>query len=191
MNNQIWIGVGVALLVAVVVAVVFWLIARRRQESIADTLKAIAIAERTDVTIPDGNGGLIHLEYLIFTAKGLIVLDSKSVTGVVFASDGMEEWTSIEKQRRFGFRNPQPALLDRIAALRLLARDIPVTGHVVFGPGADFSKGRPSHVIKQDELRERYGKPDEAELERVIAAFSPQWENVVAACEPSFRLKPG
>jgi hypothetical protein len=53
---------------------------------------------------------------------------------------------------------------------------------------ADFSKGRPTHVIKPDELRERYSKPGHAELERVVDAFSPQWERVVAACEPSFRL---
>ncbi|HSG64526.1 MAG TPA: nuclease-related domain-containing protein, partial [Gammaproteobacteria bacterium] len=140
------------------------------------------------VSLPDGNGGLIHIEHLIFTAKGLVILDVKTIDGIVFASDSMTEWTSIAKQRRFAFRNPQPALLDRVAALRLIAKDVPVSGYVVFMAEADFSKGRPTYVIKPEELRARYAKPGQAELERVIAAFSPQWERVVAACEPSFRL---
>jgi hypothetical protein len=167
---------------------VIWLWRRRNRDSMAGAIKAISIDARTDVTVPDGNNGLIHLEHLIFTAKGLLVLDTKSVSGIIFASDSMAEWTAIEQQQRFAFRNPQPALLDRIAALRLIARDIPVSGHVAFLASADFSKGRPSHVIHPDELLERYGKPGHAELERVIDAFSPQWEQVVAATEPSFRL---
>ena len=187
MNTQITAAALVAGLL-LLVGVAIWLLRRRRRESMAAVIKAISIDARTDVTIPDGNDGLIHLEHLIFTAKGLLVLDTKSVTGVIFASDSMAEWTAIEKQQRFAFRNPQPALLDRVAALRLVAKDIPVAGHVAFLPGADFSKGRPTHVIQLDELLARYGKPGHAELERVIAAFSPQWERVVAICEPSFSL---
>lgn len=168
-----------------------WISRRRRCGGLAEVLRAIRIAAKTDISLPDGNGGLIHLEHLMLTAKGLLVLDVKTVDGIVFASDSMAEWTAIAKQRRFTFRNPQPALLDRVAALRLIAKDIPVSGYVVFTAGADFSKGRPTHVIKPDELRERYSKPAHAELERVVDAFSPQWERVVAACEPSFRLAAG
>lgn len=188
MNTTLLLGVGAAAVVVSMAAGLVWLWRRRRRGSMAEVLRAIRIASKTDVSVPDGNGGLIHLEHLVLTAKGLLVLDVKQVDGIVFASDGMAEWTAIGKQRRYTFKNPQPALLDRIAALRLLAKDIPVTGHVVFLAGADFSKGRPTHVIQPDELRERYLKPAQAEVERVVAAFSPQWELVVAACEPSFRL---
>jgi len=186
-NNQVIVG-AIAAGLLLVVGLAAWWFKRRRGESMAGVIKAISIDSRTDVSVPDGNGGLIHLEHLLFTAKGLLVLDTKAVTGIVFASDSMAEWTAIEKQQRFAFRNPQPALLDRVAALRLLANAIPVAGHVAFLAAADFSKGRPTHVIHPDELLERYGKPGHAELERVIEAFSPQWEQVVAACEPSFSL---
>lgn len=188
MNTVLIFGLAAGLAVSALLVAGVWIWRRRRRGGLAEVLRAIRIAAKTDISLPDGNGGLIHLEHLIFTAKGLVVLDVKTVDGIVFASDGMPDWTAIAKQRRFTFRNPQPALLDRIAALRLIAKDIPVSGHVVFMAGADFSKGRPTHVIKPDELRERYSKPGHAELERVVEAFSPQWERVVAACEPSFRL---
>ena len=187
MNDQVIVGTVAAGLL-LVVGLAAWWFKRRRGESMASVIKAITIDSRTDVTVPDGNGGLIHLEHLLLTAKGLVVLDTKTVTGIIFASDKLAEWTAIEKQQRFAFRNPQPALLDRVAAVRLLANAIPVMGHVAFLAAADFSKGRPTHVIHPDELLERYGKPGHAELERVIDAFSPQWEQVIAACEPSFSL---
>lgn len=188
MNTETWLIAAAAAGFVLTVVLVIVVLRRRRRESMAGVIEAISIDARTDVSLPDGNDGLIHVEHLIFTAKGLLVLDTKAMTGMIFASDGMAEWTAIEKQQRFAFRNPQPALLDRVAALRLIAKDIPVSGHVAFLAGADFSKGRPTHVIHPDELLERYGKPGHAELERVIDAFSPQWERVVASCEPSFNL---
>lgn len=191
MNNNFILMLALAAAGVLAAAVLLWIWRRRRRDSVADALRAIGIASMTDVSVPDGNGGLIHLEHLVFTARGLVVLDVKHVNGIVFASDGMSDWTAITKQRRYTFKNPQPALLDRVAALRLLAKDIPVAGHVVFLTSADFSKGRPTHVIKADELRERYSKPAHAELERVIDAFSPQWERVVAACQPPFSLARG
>ncbi|NNC64654.1 MAG: NERD domain-containing protein [Gammaproteobacteria bacterium] len=173
---------------AIAVLGAVWLWRRRKEGKLRSVLKAIAISSQTDVTLPDTNRGKIHLEHLIFTAKGLLVLDVKNISGVVFGSDATEEWTTIDNAQRFSFRNPQPALLDRVAALKLVARDIPVEGYVVFPATADFSKGRPSHVIQPDELAERFSKPARADLERITDAFSPQWERVVATCEPSFKL---
>ena len=173
---------------ALAILAAVWFRRRRREGELKRVLKAIRIASQTDVSLPDGNQGQIHVEHLIFTAKGLLVLDVKNVSGVVFASDSMEEWTTIDNAQRFPFRNPQPALLDRIAALKLVARHIPVEGYIVFPAAADFSKGRPTYVIQPDELAERFSKPARADLERVIDAFSPQWERVVATCEPSFKL---
>ncbi len=177
---------GAVLMLGVIGTV--WLWRRRRKGRLEGVLNAIQIASKTDISLPDTNQGQIHLEHLVFTAKGLLVLDVKNVSGVVFGSDSMAEWTTIDNAQRFTFRNPQPALLDRVAALKLVARDIPVEGYVVFPAAADFSKGRPTYVVQPDELAERYAKPDRAELERIIDAFSPQWERVVATCEPSFKL---
>ncbi len=188
MESSLIIGLAAGGALAFVALVSIWLWRRRRQGTLASVLKSITIASRTDISLPDINQGQIHVEHLILTAKGLLVLDVKKVSGVVFGSDAMEEWTTIDNAQRFTFRNPQLALFDRVAALKLVARDIPVAGYVVFPATADFSKGRPSHVIQPDELAERFSKPARADLERIIDAFSPQWERVVAACEPSFKL---
>ncbi len=160
---------------------------RRRHRGAADVLRAIAVASMRDILLPDGMGGQIHLQHVLLTARGILVLDIKTFTGTVFASDRMDEWTVIGGKQRFTFPNPQPALYNRVAALRAVARDVPVAGHILFLEDADFSKGRPGDVIFPDELRARYGKPDAAELERLVEAFQPHWEKVQEVSEPAPR----
>jgi hypothetical protein len=113
-----------------------------------------------------------------------VVIDVKQFEGAIFGSDRMDEWTVIGRQGRFTFPNPQGTLYDRVAALRQLVRDVPVTGHVLFAPGADFSKGRPKDVVLPAELSELYAKPDRAELDKVRDELRPHWELVKQATEP-------
>jgi hypothetical protein len=96
----------------------------------------------------------------------------------------MAEWTVISSNGRFTFANPLGTLYDRVAALRQLVRDVPVAGFVLFDTGADFTKGRPRDVLLPTELLERFSKPEGADLERLLVAFSPHWERVKAAIEP-------
>ncbi|MFS8607636.1 MAG: NERD domain-containing protein, partial [Gammaproteobacteria bacterium] len=109
--------------------------------------------------------------------------DTKHFEGMIFGSDRMDEWTVMTKNRRFTFPNPQHALYDRIAAIRRLVRDIPVHGHVVFSPLANFSKGRPKEVLLANEFVEHYRKPDRAEIERIKADFWPYWAEIKASIE--------
>jgi hypothetical protein len=102
--------------------------------------------------IPDGDDGEIHVEYALLTGRGVIVLDIEEVEGIVFGSDAMEDWTVMSDQRRFTFGNPQHALFDRMAAVKRLLPDIPVTGYVAFTSKAKFNKGKPSNVIMLDDL---------------------------------------
>ena len=81
--------------------------------------------------------------------------------------------------------NPLGTLYDRVAALRQLVRDVPVAGHVLFGGGADFTKGRPRDVLSAAELTVLYHRPDAADLERLLVAFEPHWDRVKAAIEPA------
>ncbi len=179
--------VAIAAAILALALVYFWR-RRRRRGGVAEALHAIGVDSLQDILLPDGIGGQIHLQHVLLTAQGLVVLEVKTVKGVVFASDRMDEWTVIGRTGRFSFQNPQRALHDRVAALRSQARDIPVAGHVVFSEQADFSKGRPTEVIFPDELRARYAKPERVELERFMEAFYPHWEKVQEASRPAPRV---
>jgi hypothetical protein len=184
-SSETWIwwaaAGGAVVLVAAGVLLVRW---RNRGPLLAQALQSVAIDRLHDVLVPDGNGGQIQIEHLLLTANGVLVIDVKAFEGTIFASDRMEEWTVIGRQGRFTFPNPQTTLYDRVAALRQLVRDVPVSGHVLFCAAADFSKGRPRDVVLPAELVERYRKPERADLERLLEAFAPHWDQVKAAAEP-------
>ena len=179
---EIAAGIAAALLL---VGLVVWLVWRRKRgPELARALEAVAIERLQNVLVPDGMGGHIQVEHLLLTGQGLVVIDAKSFAGTIFASERMAEWTVIGKQGRFTFPNPLGTLYDRVAALRQLVRDVPVAGFVLFAGGADFTKGRPRDVLSAAELIERYRRPDQADLERLLVAFAPHWDRVKAAIEP-------
>jgi hypothetical protein len=175
-------GAGAGLLLVLVAAWMLW--RRRGGPEVARALEAVSIERLQNVLVPDGMGGHIQVEHLLLTGQGLLVIDAKSFAGTIFASERMAEWTVIGKDGRFTFPNPLGTLYDRVAALRQLARDVPVAGYVLFGGGADFTKGRPRDVLSAAELVERYRRPDTADLERLLVAFAPHWDRVKAAVQP-------
>jgi len=157
---------------------------RRRRGNLDPLLHAVSVESLHDILLPDHMGGEIHLQHVLLTAKGLVVLDVKTVRGTVYGGDRLDEWTVIDHARRFTFPNPQPALYDRVAALKSVAKDMPVTGYILFLEKAEFTKGRPADVIFPDELQTRYRKPEKVELERLMEAFDSHWERVQAVSEP-------
>jgi hypothetical protein len=183
-NPQYALIGGVGALVAVV-ALLGWMLWRRRGgPELKQAIDAVAIERLQNVLGPDGMGGQIHVEHLLLTAQGLVVIDAKSFAGTIFAGERMAEWTVIGKQGRFTFPNPLGTLYDRVAALRQLVRDVPVAGHVLFAGGADFTKGRPRDVLSANELVERYRRPEKEDLERLLVAFAPHWDRVKEAIQP-------
>ena len=188
--SNYWIAIAAAAGLLLLLALGGWLLwRRRRKRPLTSVLDAVSVESVRDVLIPDGMGGRIQIDYLLLTARGLVVLDIKDIRGTVFASDRMDEWTAINDRRRFGFQNPQSALYDRLAAIRLVIRDVPLSGHILFPEQADFSKGKPKDIILPDELLARYQKPEEAELERLMEAFYPHWERLCEVFE-SFESRP-
>ena len=185
MKPEYWILLVGALIAALVAFVVWRVWLRRGTLTLAGALGSVAIDRVQDVLLPDGMGGQIQIEHLLLTASGLLVIDVKVFEGTIFASERMAEWTVIGKKGRFTFPNPLGTLYDRVAALKQLVRDVPVTGLVLFDEHADFSKGRPRDVLSPTELMERYARPEQADLERLLVAFAPHWERVKAATEPA------
>jgi hypothetical protein len=105
-----------------------------------------------------------------------LILELKDVQGTVFGGDKLQDWTVINKQRRYTFSNPQPALYDRIAAVRQIVREVPVAGRILFLDGAEFAKGTPGLVSTLAQLVSEFGEPDKKAAKFKIEAFKPHWE---------------
>ncbi|MBN1237186.1 MAG: NERD domain-containing protein [Gammaproteobacteria bacterium] len=191
MPTEYWILIAGAVAVVALSALLVVLVWRRRRPEIARVLRGAAIDSAYDVLVPNGMGGQIHIEHLLLTSKGVVIVDVKGYEGTIFGSDRMDEWTVMTRdKRRFTFPNPQDTLYDRIAAIRRLVRDIPVSGHVLFSSAADFTKGRPREVILAHEFVEEYRKPDKAELEQLKESYIPMWERIKESLEPANALQP-
>lgn len=163
------------------VLLLIWLYVRKRgadSHSLPKVLNAIAFERIEGLIIPKADEGEIQIDHLLLTAQGLLIVDIKDVQGIVFGSDKMQDWTVIANDHRFTFGNPQPALYDRIAAVRQIVRQVPVAGRIVFLDGAEFTKGVPGLVCNLQELLDEFGENDKAAAKRKIEAFLPHWEQI-------------
>jgi len=109
-----------------------------------------------DRLVPDGMGGGFHVDFLLLTLRGVVVIDLRDVRGNIFGGDQMAEWTVMDGPRRFTFTNPQSALYDRIAAVKAVAGDVPVEGRIVFTRRGRFPKGLPKWTLMLDGLRAEF-----------------------------------
>jgi len=166
---------------AAVIALVAWLYlllrAYRNRKAIEAAIGSVAYEMLKNVLIPNGNGGQIHVHYLLLTQRGLLVADLLDRPGAIFGGDQMIEWTAIGKKRRYTFPNPQHALYDRMAAVRLLTGEVPVEGRLLFTLRSEFPKGKPRNVLRIDDLTDDFPPVDKARG-NITAAFGDVWANV-------------
>jgi Nuclease-related domain len=162
-----------------VVFLLLLLLFRRRATTgltLSGVLSDIAYERVDGLVIPNVDEGEIQIDHLLLTAQGLLIIDIKDVTGSVFGSDKMQDWTVISNDRRFTFTNPQPALFDRIAAVRHIVRQVPVAGRILFLDGAEFTKGVPGLATTLQKLREEFGDSDKSAAKMKIETFRQHWE---------------
>ena len=176
---------GAVLLAAMFVAIKVFL-KRRTKRRNEQRIDAIAYEVLRNVLIPNGNGGQLHINYLLLTERGLLVVDLFDVPGSVFAGDQMLQWTSIGRKQRYQFTNPQHLLYDRMAAIKLLAGNIPVDGCLMFTTRSEFPKGKPKFVVRIDQLDDEFPVVDRLRG-NVIGAFNDIWRNVKAHAQPNMR----
>jgi hypothetical protein len=133
--------------------------------------------ERVDgLVIPNTDDGEIQIDHLLLTSQGLLIIDIKDIQGTVFGSNKMQDWAVITENRRFTFSNPQPALFDRIAAVRHIVREVPVSGRILFLDGAKFTKGMPELVCSLADLQADFGEADKSAAKIKIESFRQHWE---------------
>ena len=170
---------GGVLLAALVAAGVYL----RRRASMAArierALKRISHDLLQDIHLPDGMGGHIHIDVLLLTNRGFIVLDVKDIPGTLFGADKMQEWVVMNRRSRHVFRNPLPGLHDRLAVLRTHVRDVHTEGYLVYTENGRFTKGKPSETLMLNELVETLGPAGEDYPQ----AFDATWREIRALAE--------
>ena len=186
-----WIGLGAAGLLLAALAF-FGLRAyqrRARRKSLLARLERVASAAAHQVLVPDGMGGFIHIDHILLTPRGILVLDTRRVAGLIFGGDQMSDWTVMGRGHRYTFDNPQPALYDRIAAVKALVGDVPVEGRLLFSNVGKFTKGIPKWVVMLDGIEVEFPVVD-----RGNQVFAPSeqyqngWNRLVAQLRPSPHL---
>src|SRR5271165_1486408 len=186
-----WIGIGAALLFLGAAGFLGLRAYRRRsrRRSLLARLERIAFGAAHQVLVPDGMGGFIHIDHLLLTPRGVLVLDTRRVAGLIFGGDQMSDWTVMARGHRYTFDNPQPALYDRIAAVKALTGDVPVEGRLLFSNVGKFTKGIPKWVLMLDGIEVEFPVVDRGmKGAPAIAHFAQAWERLVSQLRPSPHL---
>jgi hypothetical protein len=177
------------ILAVIILAVGFFLYRRWSQTTTARierALKLISHDQLNDVFFADGMGGYIHIDALLLTNRGLLVLDIKDVSGTLFGAEKMDEWVVMDGKHRHGFRNPLHALHDRVATIRSHARNVHVEGYLVFTDNGRFAKGMPAETVMLGELVETIGPAGDD----FPQAFDETWRHLKKIAEQDHTLPP-
>ncbi|MFL6578525.1 MAG: NERD domain-containing protein [Povalibacter sp.] len=182
--NWAWPVAGAVALIALAVWIFLKIREYRGRRAIDAMISSVGYEMLKNVLLPNGNGGQIHLNYVLLTQRGVLVADLLDLPGAVFGGEQMLEWTAIGKKRRYTFANPQHALYDRMAAVKSLIGDVPVEGRVIFTVRSSFPKGKPRNVLRIDDLADDFPVVDKVRG-NITAAFGNVWENVKKNAEPN------
>jgi hypothetical protein len=186
-----WIGLGAAALLLATLAF-FGVRAyqrRARRKSLLARLERVASAAAHQVLVPDGMGGFIHIDHVLLTPRGVLVLDTRRVAGLIFGGDQMSDWTVMGRGHRYTFDNPQPALYDRIAAVKAIVGDVPVEGRLLFSNVGKFTKGIPKWVVMLDGIEVEFPVVDRGSREFAASDdYQDSWNRLVAQLRPSPHL---
>lgn len=158
---------------------------RRQRMALVARITSVSVDHVRDVLVPDGNGGVLHLDFVLLTPRGILVIDLRDVAGNVFGSDQMSDWTVMDGAQRFTFTNPQSALYDRVAAVRAIAGSVPVEGRIVFTRRAVFPKGLPRFTLGEDSMLSDYPLGDRVVAEQAAGQYRTYWENLKSQLAPS------
>ena len=183
-------AVGALVLVALLLVLWRWYRRRRARAALLATVTGGAFEHLRDVLVPDGQGGLLHVDFLLLTARGCVIVDLRNIDGNIFGGDQMTEWTVMHRAQRYTFANPQTSLYDRIAVVRALIVELPVEGRVVFTARGRFPKGLPRYTLMLGSLAAEYPPAEREQSGAVPEAWRADWTRLVAACRPSSLVAP-
>lgn len=111
-----------------------------------------ALAKRSpdilhDFILPGAYGGLAKIDHAILTAGGILCIQSKHCSGIVFGGEDEPQWTNVDGIKRRRFLNPLIQNEGRTRALRKVVPDVPVDNLVIFTGSVEFTTPPPRNVI--------------------------------------------
>jgi hypothetical protein len=170
-----------------------WVLRKRDARRVARVTAGAADYLR-NVLVPDGNGGDYHLDFVLLTSRGVVIIDMRDFVGIVFGGDQMTAWTLMSGPSRTTFVNPQAGLYDRIASVKAVIQDqqTPVEGRIVFTKRAKFPKGLPRFTVMLESVAAEFPKLGAAELEIAVSRYRAGWARLKETAKPSphFRANP-
>lgn len=183
----VWaVALGAAALVAALWWVSRWYSRYRARRALRAAVTGGAADHLANALVPDGMGGGFHVDFLLLTMRGVVVIDLRDVRGNIFGGDQMAEWTVMDGARRFTFTNPQSALYDRIAAVKAVAGEVPVEGRIVFTRRGKFPKGLPKWTLMVDALRAEFPPIEYQSHAEAAAPLREGWQRLKQAVKPSY-----
>jgi Nuclease-related domain len=162
----------------------------RARRGLVSAITSVASDHLANVLVPDGMGGVFHVDFLLLTSRGIIVIDLRDIRGNIFAGDQMNQWTVMDGAQRLTFGNPQSSLYDRVAAVKALADEVPVEGRIVFTRRGKFPKGLPKWTLMIDSMGTEFPAVDRQAVARNGDPYAPIWANVKRAVRPSRLNRP-
>jgi hypothetical protein len=181
---------GAVAAIAILLLLWRWYRRRREQAALLRAVTAGAFDHLRNVLLPDPQGVPLHFDFVLLTSRGLVVIDLRDPVGNVFGGDQMDEWTVMNGAQRYTFANPQSALFDRLAAVRLMAPETPIEGRVVFGSRSVFPKGLPAHARLLSAMAADFPSLERENVGELPSIWSSEWERVKLAARPSSLLTP-
>ena len=186
----LWFLLSVALIGFVCTAKIFlvlwrWWCERLKYLEEITLIKSISVDYISDIIVPDKLGEDVHLDYILFTPRGLLVIDFRDISGNLFCSDQMSEWTIINGAHRSTFSNPQNYMHNRVAAVNNIASGLVVEGRVVFSRRVIFPKGVPSMTVPEANLARIMFIGDQALARLSVVQWLPIWERIKMQLKPS------
>lgn len=160
---------------------------RARKALRADVTQG-TVDHMVDMLVPDGMGGGFHVDFLLLTIAGVVVIDLRDVSGNIFGGDQMAEWTVMDGAHRVTFTNPQSALYDRIAAVKAVAGEVPVEGRIVFTRRGKFPKGLPKWTLMLDSLRTEFPAAEYESTAESAARYKDGWQRLKEVVKPSYMV---
>ncbi|MTI64744.1 nuclease-related domain-containing protein [Methylophaga sp.] len=145
-STQLLLIAAVVLLTLFIILVRRRLVMTRKGRRLDKILRNYKQQEVRSIVIPDGIGGLLELDRLILTERGLLVIETYPMTGHLFGAEQIDQWTQIIDGRSFKFANPLHHIQNAKYALQQLAPKVPIFYLVVFTGDSDFPKGKPDYV---------------------------------------------